>query len=341
MIQSRRVQLLGAIALALLLLPPGTVRAGESTDLDPARREGTVVWYSSVDTRALASIVDRFQKVHPEIKLQALQIGSSLIPARVMTEHESGKILADVVSGDDFSVSQLARSGVLQPYRVRDPDRFAKGTLDPAGLWATIYDDTTVIAYNPKKLKEHGLKPPTTLADLGRPEWNGRLGIDSSAYNWYSGTLKTQPNAEETLKKIAANHPFITSGHTVTVTQLAAGEFDATPTAYDYMVESVRRHGGPVDFVKPKPVVVGLVTIGMVQGAPHPNAARVLLDWLLSRDGQQSFVDVSGRTSARTDVRNDPRVFDPHQPYYVLPAPNSTEYKTLTTQFKALLGMNE
>jgi iron(III) transport system substrate-binding protein len=138
-----------------------------------------------------------------------------------------------------------------------------------------------------------------------------------------------------------ANHPFITSGHTLTVAQLAAGEFDATPTAYGYMVELQRRQGHSVDFITPKPAIVGLVPVGLVQGAPHPNAARVLLDWLLSREGQQYCVDVSGRTSARTDVRNDTRVFDARRPFYVIPTPDRTEYKTLTTQFKQLLGMNQ
>ncbi len=328
-----RIRTLGVAAAALALFASPTPAATQPN-------EGTVVWYSSVDTRTLNTLVDHFQKLHPEIKLQALQVGSSMIPARAMTEHESGKVIADLVSGDDFSLRQLAASGVLQPYRVRDPEHFGKGTVDPAGLWTTLYNDTTVIAFNPQKLKADGLKPPTSLADLAKPEWNGKIAIDASAYNWYSGTLKTQVNGEELLKRLAANHPFITNGHTITVTQLEAGEFDATPTAYAYMVEMERQRGRPVDAVAPKPVIVGLVPIGMMQGAPHPNAARVVLDWLLSKDGQQYFVDVSGRTSARTDVHNNPRVFDPKQPYYVLPAPDRNEYKTLIGQFRQLLGMN-
>lgn len=324
--------------LTLMTSLPAASRT-EISDLDAAKHEGTVVWYSSVDARALAKISERFGQLHPEIKLQTLQMGSSLIPARVMTEQQSGSVMADVVSGDGFSLTQLADAGYLAPYRVHDADHFAKGALDPNGVWATLYNDTTVIAYNPEKLKADGLKPPTSLADLARPEWNGKIAIDSTAYNWYSGTLKTQPNGTDLLKRLAANHPFLTTGHTITVTQLAAGEFDASPTTYGYMVDSQHKRGQPVDFISPKPVIVGLVPIGVVKGAPHPNAARVLMDWLLSKDGQQYFIDVSGRTSMRTDVRNDLHVFDPRAPYYILPTTDHASYKEMIAQFHELLGL--
>lgn len=329
-----------AILVPLLLIGSNRVAGGtERTDLDAAKREGTVLWYSSVDARALAKIAEIFSQAHPEIKLQTLQMGSAMMPARVMTEHESGTILADVVSGDGFSLSQLAEAGILAPYRVQGAEHFAKGAIDPNGFLTALYTDTTVIAYNPEKLKADGLKPPTSLADLARPEWDGKIALDSNAYNWYSGTLKTQPNAAELLRRLAANHPFLTTGHTVTVTQLAAGEFDASPTTYGYMVDAERKRGRPVDFINPKPVIIGPVPIAIIKGAPHPSAARVLLDWLLSKEGQQSFIDVSGRTSMRTDVRNDTRIFDPRQPYYILPPPDRASYKAAIAQYRQLLGI--
>lgn len=320
---------------------PHSAAAAVSPDVAAAaKREGVVVWYAAVDAQTLAAVVARFEQLHAGIKLEALQIGSTLIPARVMTEHASGNAHADLVSGDDFSLSQLANAGILQPYRYAEAAKFAKGSVDPNGYWTTLYDDTTVIAWNPAKLKADGLKPPATLADLGRPEWRGKIAIDSSAYNWYDGTLKTQPDAQNVLRRIAENKPFITSGHTQTVTQLAAGEFDVTPTAYGYMVDRERQRGRSVDFVKPKPMIVGLVPIAMMQGAPHANAARVALHWLLSREGQQFFVDTSGRTSARADVNNNPRVFKAGDPFYILPAPERPAvYNGIIADFRKLLGI--
>ena len=303
-----------------------------------ARAEGTVVWYSALDAPGLNLMVQKFNASHPGIVVQGVQVGSTRIPARVMVEQSAGKVIADVVSGDQLSISQLAEANVLQPYTVSDPGKFVKGSFDPQGRWAAMFSETTVIAFNPQKLRADGLRPPTSLADLGKPEWQGKLGIDSSAFNWYQAVLLTQKNGAETLKKIAANKPLITNGHTVTVTQLANGEFDATPTAYGYMAEEQRVAGQPVDFVNLSPNLVNLEPIAIVKGAPHPNAARVLIDWLLSAEGQ-SIIATTGHTSRRTDVAGNPRIFNPKEPAFVMPAPSRDEYNAIVNGYKALLGV--
>lgn len=190
-------------------------------------------------------------------------------------------------------------------------------------------------------MKADGLKPPTSLADLARPEWKGKIGIDSTALNWYAGVLATQPDGRELLKKIVANQPLLTTGHTVTVTQLEAGEFDATPTAYGYMAEHERKLGRPVDFLNPRPLIVTLAPVAVVKNAPHPNAAHAFLDWILSKDGQDFLVDQSERTSARSDVANDTRVFGPKQVYFIVPAPNRAQYNAFVSQYRSLLGMSD
>lgn len=304
-----------------------------------AKQEGTVVWYSSVDTKALNAIVQRFEETHPGITVQALQIGSNQIPPRVITEQTGGKYNADLVSGDTVPISQLAAAGALQAYRPSELAKFVKGSYDPAGYWTALYNVTTVIAWNPQKLKADGLQPPRSLADLAKPEWRGKIGIDASAFNWYAGTLRTQRNGAELLKKIADNKPLVTNGHTVTVAQLEAGEFDVTPTAYGNMANHEREAGRPVDFLNPTPLLVDVVPVAIAKNPPHPNAARLLLEWLLSKEGQQYIVDVSDRTSARVDVKNPPRVYNTSMPAFVLPPPDRNEYNAIVTQYKALLGV--
>jgi iron(III) transport system substrate-binding protein len=320
-----------AVALMLAVVSPDVLVA--------AKREGVVVWYTSTDTKTLAQVVERFEQARPGIKLQTLRLTSNLIPARILTEQRGGRPNADVVNGDVVPLSQLAAAGALQPYRPAEAERFVKGAIDPNGLWTSLYDDTTVIAWNPKKLQAEGLKPPTSLLDLTKPEWSGKIGLDATAYNWFQGLLETEPNAVEIVKKIMANKPLITEGHTNTVTQMEAGEFAVTPTAYGYLADKDHRAGLPVDFLNPKPLLVGLGPVGFVKNAPHPNAARVLLDWLLSKEGQQAFIDLSGRPSARTDVKNNPSVFDPKLPMHVLSTPDQAKYRDIVAQYKALLGI--
>lgn len=337
---ARAVALGLALASAAVGLRQSAAAAVSSDVMAAAKREGSVVWYTSVDAKTLSGVVQRFEQSHPGISLQTLQISSNLIPARIITEQRGGKFNADVANGDIIPMSQLAAAEALQPYRPSEPKSVVAGAIDPHGLWIALYFDTTVIAWNPKKLAADGLKPPTTLADLAKPEWNGKIGIDSTAYNWYQGLTELDPHAQDLVKKLAANHPLITEGHTNTVTQLENGEFDVTPTAYGYLADKDHRAGLAVDFVNPRPLLVGLTPVGLVKNAPHPNAARVLLDWLLSKEGQQVLIELSGRPSPRTDVQNVAAVFNPRMPIHVLSAPDQARYKELVSQYKGLLGIN-
>ena len=337
MIRKRAAVIITALIACLLSArssladqPPGVVAAAKS--------EGTVTWYSSLDAGTLNALVKLFNDTHPGITVKALQIGSNVIPARVMTERTAGKYNADVVSCDQFAFSQLAESDVFQQFKPSDPGKYLKGTLDPKGNWIAFFTDTTVLAWNPDRLKADGLKAPTSLADLAKPEWKGKIGIDGSAFNWYQAMLATQKNAPEMLKKIADNKPLVTSGHSATITQLVNGEYDVTPTAYGYMAERARLAGRSIEFLSPTPVPVGLELAAILKNAPHPDGARVLMDWLLSKRAQQFFAD-DGRTPTRTDIKSDLRVFNAKMPFYVLPAPARNEYNGLVSGYKALLGI--
>lgn len=327
-------------ALAALLACASTVPARGAVPAAvaaAAKSEGTVVWYSALEAPSLALVVGKFNAGHPGITVQGLQIGSTRIPARVMTEQSAGKPIADVVSGDLFSVSQLGDVGALAPLATGDQAAFLKGSFDPKGLWAALFSETTVIAWNPEKLKVDGLKPPATLADLAKPEWRGKLGVDGAAFNWYQAVTATQKDAADVLKRIADNRPLITNGHTTTVAQLANGEFDATPTVYGYMVLERRLAGAPVDFANVKPTLINLEPIAIVKNAPHPNAARVLVDWLLSREGQE-LIATTGHTSRRADVPGDPHLFNAKDPSWIGPAPERNEYNAMVSAYKALFG---
>ena len=334
-----KLSTLVAFALALTVLGGPAPAAVSPQSAAMAKSEGTVVWYTSLDTKNLVQVVKKFNDTHPGIVLAALQIPSDKLAPRLLTESTAGKVGADVANGDLISVSQLGDAGILDAYHPPEPQKFIKGSIDPKGYWVAVYNDSTVLAWNPLKVKADGLKPPASLADLTRPEWKGKVGIDTSAFNWYAGVMATMRDGAGFFRRLAANDPVLTTGHTHAVSQLEAGEFDATPTAYGYTVESERELGHPVDYLKPRPMIVGSAALGLVRKAPHPNAARVLLDWLLSREGQQYIVDVSKQSSARTDVTNDVKVFDAaRDPFYIIQPPDKAQYNATIGAYKAVFG---
>lgn len=326
---------LGIAVLGATLLPASAAAVD-----DAANKEGVVTWYATMNTKDLNLTAGAFMKSHPGIRVEPLRLGSSQLPARVSTEQRAGKYNADVISGDGFQVFQLIQGGAFDKHKFADADKFLKGTIDPNGYWANLYQNTTVIAWNPDRLKADHLKPPTSFADFAKPEWKGKFGFDTGALNWYLGVLQVDSGAAALVHTIADNGPVKTSGHTQTVAALEAGEFDATPTAYGYMADQEKRAGKTIDFVNPTPLFVTLNPVGIAKNAPHPNAASVFIDWLTSKEGQQFIAQRGGgEVSSRTDVKNNSEVFDSKHPFAIIQTPNSTEYNSLEHQFRTLFGL--
>jgi iron(III) transport system substrate-binding protein len=312
-----------------------------ATHIDAANREGSVVWYATMNTKDMDRTADEFMRTHPAIKVEMLRLGSSQLPARIATEQRGGKFNADVISGDFFQVSQLVAIGAFDKYVPPESGKFLKGTVDPSGFWTNLYQNTTVIAWNPQRLAADHLKAPTSFADFAKPEWKGKFGFDTGAINWFLGIMQSEGNAGSDLaKRIAGNAPVKTTGHTQTVSSLEAGEFDATPTAYGYMAYQEKHAGMPVDFRNPSPLFVSLNPIGLAKSAPHPDAARVFIDWMTSKAGQTYIVERGGgEISSRSDVKNNPQIFDAKRPFMVLRIPNAAQYNDLEQRFRAMLGL--
>lgn len=327
-----------ALIAAALLVPCAPAGAIAPDLVAAAKREGAVVFYTSLDGPTLAAVAARFKQLFPEIAFQPLRLSTAEIPPRLITEQRGGRFGVDVVSGDTSQLRGLARLEATVPYRPVET-RGVAGATEEHGWWSVIYNVTTVLAWNTAKLREHGLRPPASLADLAKPEWKNRIGFNSQALNFFVALEQVDPHAADILRGIAANSPLMTSSHTGTVTQLAAGEFDVTPTAYGYMVEREKDAGRPVDYINTRPMIVYPDSASLVKNAPHPNAARLLLEWLLSRDGQQTLLDASGRSSLRRDVVSDRRVFDPRAPFVVLRDVSPDRYNALSKEFNAILGI--
>jgi iron(III) transport system substrate-binding protein len=337
-VPTTRARVLAALGAAAAALPAAPSTAALAPDvLAAAKREGTVVWYTSLEGPSLAAVSARFKTLYPEIAFTPLRLSQVEIPPRVLTEQRGAHYGVDLVAADPTLLTGLVQAGALEPYRPAEL-RGINGGIEPRGYWSSLYNVTVVIAWNPLRLKERGLQPPATLDDLGRPEWKGRIGLNAAAPNFYLALVQTNRRAEEIVRRIAANAPLLTSTHTGTVAQLEAGEFDVTPTAYGYLAQREKDGGRPVDYVNTRPLVLYPESLALVKNAPHPNAARVLYEWLVSRDGQQTIVDASARNSLRPDVRNDVRVFDSRRPYEILRPVAADRYAALTKEFKTLLG---
>jgi iron(III) transport system substrate-binding protein len=324
--------------------------AGNSLDslapsalLAQANKEGSLTWYTTFSDDDVQPFIDAFNKVYPNIKVNALRLSADQIPPRIITEQRGGKYNADVVSGDSPQLAQLIHAGALQPYTPKDLAPLPAGLKLEKGYEGVIYIVTTVVSYNPTVAKQDHLTPPTSWADLTKPQWKGKFSIDPSAVNWYDSLINFMGHdkALQLIKGLGANSPVFVESHTDALTDVQAGEPLAAATAYGYKASSLKEDTPKqVEFTNSNPLPASLNLIDVVKNAPHPAAARLFEDWCVSKAGQQAVVDVTNHTSIRDDVKNDPAVWDESKwkPAWGDPMLASDAYNKELDEFKSALN---
>jgi iron(III) transport system substrate-binding protein len=143
---------------------------------------------------------------------------------------------------------------------------------------------------------------PKNYDDLLLPKWKSKMGMDNADYILY-GTLQEMMGRERGtafLKKLAQQDLIIRSGHPILTQLLIGGEFPLYIDAFGSNIEKFKSQGAPIDWVALEPVIVSLNPLGMAVNAPHPASARLLIDFLLSKKGQEV-----GRTVAKLPARAD------------------------------------
>jgi iron(III) transport system substrate-binding protein len=352
----RSVATLAALALAFAAAACSSSGGGSSPgkskasldSLSPAalqaaaKKEGSITWYTTFASDDVQPMIAAFNKVYPKIKVNALRLSADKIPARVITEQRGGKFNADVVSGDSPQIAQLIQAGALQPYTPKDESPLPSGLDLPSGYHGVIYLVTTVIAYNPKIVKQKHLPTPTSWDVLAQPAWKGQFSIDPGAVNWYDSLVQQEGHAKalKLIQGLGNNKPTFVESHTEALTQVEAGEPAATATAYGYKsAKEKKKNPGQIEFVNSNPLPSSLTLVDVAKNSPHPAAARLFEDWIVSQPGQQAVADESNHTSLRPDVKNDPTVWNESKwkPAWGTPNLSAADYNKELNDMKTAL----
>ncbi len=180
-----------------------------------------------------------------------------------------------------------------------------KSFVDPQEYWAAVYIMPNVIGYNAQMAKRSEV--PKSYEELLNPKWKGKIGMDSTKPEWFAWMLK-QMGRERGLaymKKLADQDLKLYAGLTLLTNLLASGEFPLVLNDYLHTVEEVKRKGAPVDWVALDPVFTKFQPIGIGSRAPHLNAAKLFVDFMLSLEGQKiiaSFARVPTRRGVPTEI---------------------------------------
>ncbi len=267
--------------------------------IEGAKREGNVVFYAPLNINDSRMLLKRFEEKYPFIKTELLRMSAEPLLNRILTEDRAGRNAVDVIN--NTVINALKRARLLQPYRFAESSAYPEQFRDPEGYWVSMYNNYYVLGYNSKLVSSK--EAPKDWQDLLNPKWKGKIGMDQEEYEWYAASMEYwgREKAQKYHRVLAKQEIHWRKGHTLISQLIVAGEFPLG-IVYAHRAESMKKAGAPIDWVKTSnPVFVALSPVAVAAKAPHPNAARLLLDFMLSKEAQLMLRGVN-RISGRLDV---------------------------------------
>jgi len=268
---------------------------------DRAEAEGKLMFYAAFNAADSKTLTDGFRQLYPKIDATFYRTTDAALMERILNESRAGQTLCDVVMTTSFYGHNLKKRGLLAVYDSPDRKYFREGYKDPQGTWTSIYTNYGAFGYNTRAVNKASL--PKTYNDLLKAEWNGQIGMDSRPYEWFGTMVKALGGEEKGLAYMRelAKQAQLRMGRNLVAQLVAAGEFKGGLTAYSQTFETLKPAGAPVDWVYLNPVFANIHPTGILVRAPHPNAARLFIDYVLSKHGQEIIRGMS-RIPDRVDT---------------------------------------
>jgi len=290
-----------AVVVAALML--GAPARADAVDLDAARREGKVVWYTSLPIALSQKLAGLFEQ-KTGIKVELFRSGGSAILRRFLQEKDAGRVLADVLyTADPAATASLAAKDTFVAFQPKNFDRIADVARDPQGRYyalrlnmITLFVRTDLVA--PADV-------PGSWKDLADARYKGKLVIADPSFTAVQvavvATLAKKLGWSY-YDKLRGNDTMVVPGNQQLADMLKRGERLIAAGGLDSYAFDLRREGHKVASIVPTDggfAVPG--PIAVIRGSPNPNAAKAFAEFLISDEVQQIVV-ADGAYSARIDL---------------------------------------
>ena len=294
------------VALFALVLSGRVVAAASPEVIEKAKQEGELSFYTNLNIGESKPLLDAFEKKYPFINTKLTRVGGTAIAVRILTEARAGRNFWDAGGILLLYAKEILKRGLVAPYQSPGRKFFRAEFKDKKGLWTAMVLNTSVMVYNPQTLKPN--EYPKTYDDLLKAHFKGgKISMDTQLYMWFEGQLRIRGREKglKFMRKLKAQDPMFRRGRTAQAQAVIAGEMPVAVEVYGHRAQGFKSAGAPLDWVAIEPVLIHPLVAMVNKKAPHPNAARLFIDYVLSREGQKRLRD-EGRIPARSDVPTKP-----------------------------------
>jgi len=301
-----------------------------------ANREAQMTIISQSGTDVGTSLTDAFRKAYPDIRVELVAGNGADVSNKLLTERAAGRFSTDlVVHGTTTVVSTLLPANALDPVAPflvgpddSDPSKWLGGKYnfaDSAGQYDLIFTGGVHMPfiYNPSQASASDFH---SFRDLLDTKWKGKIAMydprgAGSGLSMMTLFYRNPTLGKEYIQQLVTQALVFTREDRQLAEWVARGEYTIGLGQQDFAALELKKKGVPIENL-PGPAIreptylnAGWGSVGVINKAPHPNATKVYLNWLMSRAGQETIARVSGYPSRRQDTSNE------SLPDHVLPKP--------------------
>jgi iron(III) transport system substrate-binding protein len=281
----------GAALAAAALAPRRSAAQGAdqpwSEVVAAARREGSVVFYNNLQPNGIEPLLQRFHEANPGIRAEYIRLGSNPLIERFQTEFNAGRHLADVmITFPDERVDEGMKRGWMLRWTPPELSHFPSA-MNRDGMGFVLQQARECIIWNRNLVRPN--EAPREWADLFDPKWRGRVGMNPP---WRSVSVQQivafweDKGFADAAERLKANQVRFFEGSGGIIQAVIRGDVRVAHLT-DLPLNPLLEDGAPIGFVYPDSGTTLSSGVAWVAGkAPHPNAAKVLLNWLMTAEGQ-------------------------------------------------------
>lgn len=269
---------------------------------EAAKKEGTVVVYG-LGGAPFEPIEKAFEARYPGVDVQGQDQRGRETREKIIAEQAARRVIVDVASAGGDTTFELAQGGFVESYKSPQVQYLIPDAVDPRGYMSPRTINVYGMVINTNVIK--AADEPKKWADLADPKYRGVIAMQDPRGSGSGGTILSgliKIYGEDFIRKLGTQNIFIGSDNAQILTDVGRGEYGITITSSARNAIDAMRKGAPLKVIKPEEGVgYTPISVSLVKNAPHPNAGKLFIDWILSEEGQKTVAE-TGDTPSRVGV---------------------------------------
>ena len=309
--------------------------------VEGAKKEKKLVFYTTMDLPQNIEVVRDFAERYPFLDLEIHPLEAETLVKRIQDEARRGASTWDVLLAGGGSFQSLLEASLVVAYRSPQREAVSGALNDGAGYWSGYYINPYVVGYSTTLVKEEEI--PKSYAELLEPRWKGnRIAIDSTAHGLLRGLAAVwgEEKAVAYLKRLADQQPVMARASITAVDSLHTGDvamvIARAPVIHGYK----KKLNSPISWIALEPTVAQIDAVMLSAQSPHPNAARLFVDFVLSKEGQSSLASVQ-QIPVRKDMEALSNTTFQSSRWFVERPDRHVNFSETVRQFREIFGLQQ